>query len=133
MVKKNGFSINETLLEMLLGILIFGGVVWLTGILLVQNRLLFTVGLLLGLFLAGFASWHMWKGLDTGLDLGDAAAKYITKQNMIRYGIIVVSYSIICVCKLGDPVAAFIGIMGIKAGAYLQPFTHKILTKRKRR
>ena len=32
-----------------------------------------------------------------------------------------------------NPLAAFAGIMGLKAGAYLQPFTHKISTKFKRR
>lgn len=132
-MSKKSFTVNETLMEMLLGILVFGGVIWLAGIWLVKDKLLFSSGLLLGLLLACFASWHMWRGLDTGLDLGDAAIKYITRQNMIRYGIIVVSYGIICVFKLGNPVAAFIGIMGIKAGAYLQPFTHKIYTKRKRR
>ncbi|MBQ9989885.1 MAG: hypothetical protein IJP31_02930 [Lachnospiraceae bacterium] len=131
--EKKKFTVNETLMEMLLGILLFGGVIWLAGIWLAKDKFLFSLGLGLGLLLACFASWHMWRGLDTGLDLGDAAIKYITRQNMIRYGIIVVSYGIICVFKLGDPVAAFIGIMGIKAGAYLQPFTHKLYTKRKRR
>lgn len=130
---KKDFVANETLVEMVLGILLFGGGVWLIGIWLVKNRILFSSGLILGLLLACLATWHMWRGLNTGLDLGDAAIKYVTKQNMIRYGIIVVSYGVICVFKLGDPVAAFIGIMGIKAGAYLQPFTHKVYTKRKRR
>lgn len=132
-ITKKIFTANETLSEMILGILLFGGVIWCIGIWFVSEKLLFTSGLWMGIFIGCFAVWHMWRGLDTGLDLGDAAMKYVTKQNMIRYGIIVVFYGIICVWHLGDPIAAFIGLMGIKAGAYLQPFTHKFITKRKRR
>ncbi len=127
------FFCNETLNEMFLGILLFGAVIWFAGIWFVGHRLLFSSGLWLGILIACGAVWHMWKGLDVGLDLGADATKYITKKNLIRYGVIVVFYTLICVLRVGDPVAAFIGIMGIKAGAYLQPFTHKILTKRKRR
>lgn len=127
------FEANETLTEMFLGILVFGAVIWIGGIWLVKDRLMFTGGLWLGILIACLAVWHMWKGLDTGLDLGNNAVKYMVRQNMIRYGLIVVSYGIICVWELGNPVAAFIGIMGIKAGAYLQPLTHKFITKRKRR
>lgn len=130
---KKLFGYSETLNEMFLGILAFGAVIWLAGIGFVKNRVLFSSGLWLGILIACIAVWHMWRGLDIGLDLGDNATKYVTKQNMIRYGLIVVSYSLICVLGMGDPVAAFIGIMGIKAGAYLQPLTHKLFTKRKRR
>jgi hypothetical protein len=32
---------------------------------------------------------------------------------------------------LGNPIAAFVGVMGLKTAAYLQPSIHKILSKRK--
>ena len=129
---KKLFGYSQTLNEMFLGILAFGAVIWIAGIWFVKDRLLFSSGLWLGILIACMAVWHMWKGLDVGLDL-DNATKYITRQNMIRYGLIVISYSLICVWEMGNPVAAFIGIMGIKAGAYLQPLTHKLFSKRKRR
>ena len=71
--------------------------------------------------------------LNIGLDLGDSASKYVLSQNMIRYGVIVVAFGVLCLLEIGSPLAAFAGIMGLKAGAYLQPFTHKILTKIQRR
>ena len=54
-------------------------------------------------------------------------------QNMIRYGVIVIAFGVLCLLDIGNPLAAFAGIMGLKAGAYLQPFTHKIITKIQRR
>ncbi|MBR5583379.1 MAG: hypothetical protein IKW21_02500, partial [Lachnospiraceae bacterium] len=91
------------------------------------------LGLWYGVFLALAAAIHMWWGLDRALTLGDAAGKYAMSQNMIRYGVIVVAFGVLCLLDIGSPLAAFAGIMGLKAGAYLQPFTHKISTKFKRR
>ena len=59
--------------------------------------------------------------------------KYLMSQNMIRYGVIVIAFGVLCLLDIGNPLAAFAGIMGLKAGAYLQPFTHKIITKIQRR
>ncbi len=130
---KKMLKLNETVKEMYLGILAYGVLIWLGGLLILERKLYFSSGLWLGVFISMSAVWHMWRGLNIGLDLGEDATKYVTKQNLIRYGLIVISYALICVLEIGNPVAAFLGIMGIKAGAYLQPFTHKILTKRRRR
>ena len=93
----------------------------------------FTIGLWFGIVLACAAAFHMWWGLNIGLELGDGAGKYVLSQNMIRYGVIVVAFAALCILDFGNPLAAFAGIMGLKAGAYLQPFTHKIMLKIKRR
>ena len=130
---KKVFAANETLIEMILGILLFGGVIWLVGIWFVPEKRLFTVGLWLGIVIACVAGWHMARTLDKGMELGAAATKYIISQNMLRYLLIVVAYGVICVTQIGNPIAAFIGIMGLKAGAYLQPLAHRVITKEKRR
>ena len=130
---KKVFAANETLIEMILGILLFGGVIWLVGIWFVPEKRLFTVGLWLGIVIAWLAGWHMARTLDKGMELGAAATKYIISQNMLRYLLIVVAYGVICVTQIGNPIAAFIGIMGLKAGAYLQPLAHRVITKEKRR
>ncbi len=130
---KKIFAANETLTEMILGILLFGGIIWLTGIGFVSRKLLFSSGLWLGIVIACLAGWHMARTLDRGMELGTAATKYIVSQNMLRYLGIVAAYGVICVTETGDPVAAFIGIMGLKAGAYLQPLIHRRMTKEKRR
>jgi hypothetical protein len=35
-----------------------------------------------------------------------------------------------CLTDIAYPLAVFLGIMGLKAGAYLQPFTHKYLFRK---
>ena len=130
---KNLFRVSDTLKELVLGILMFGLLIWGAGICFVKDKIFFSSGFWLGILLACAVAWHMWWSLEKGMDLGDGATKYMLAQNMIRYGVIVIAYGIICVTGIGNPIASFIGIMGLKAGAYLQPFTHNVLTKLKRR
>ena len=126
-------KISETLKELLIGILFYGILVEVIGVCFIEDKMYFTIGLWYGIFLAFAAAIHMWWGLDIGLELGDNAGKYMLSQNMIRYGVIVVAFAVLCIMDFGNPLAAFAGIMGLKAGAYLQPFTHKITIKFQRR
>ena len=123
----------ETLRELLAGILFFGILVWLILIWFLERKLYFSLGLGLGIILAVLAAFHMYWSLNKALDMGQAAVKYALSQNMVRYGVIIIAFGVLCVLDFGNPLAAFAGIMGLKAGAYLQPFTHKILSKLRRR
>ncbi|MBR3607141.1 MAG: ATP synthase subunit I [Lachnospiraceae bacterium] len=123
----------ETLWELLAGILFFGILVWLILIWFLERKLYFSLGLGLGIILAVLAAFHMYWSLNKALDMGQAAVKYALSQNMVRYGVIIIAFGVLCVLDFGNPLAAFAGIMGLKAGAYLQPFTHKILSKLRRR
>lgn len=126
-------KISETLKELLIGILFYGIIVEVIGICFIKDKTYFSIGLWIGIILACAAAVHMWWGLDRAMDLGDGASKYALSQNLIRYGVIVVAFGALCVMDVGNPIAAFAGIMGLKAGAYLQPFTHKIIIKFQRR
>ena len=127
---KNG---SETLKELIIGILIYG-IIWeIAGICFMEEKGYFSIGLGIGIFLSLACAVHMWRGLNIGLELGEAATRYVLTQNMVRYGVIVVVFGILCFWDIGSPMAAFAGIMGLKAGAYIQPFTHKIIYKLRRR
>ena len=132
-MKENIKKISETLKELLIGILFYGIIVEVIGICFIKDKMYFTIGLWFGVFLALAAAVHMWWELDKAMDMGNGASKYALSQNMIRYGVIVVAFGALCVLDVGNPIAAFAGIMGLKAGAYLQPFTHKIIIKFQRR
>ena len=132
-MRENIKKISETLKELLIGILFYGIIVEVIGICFIKDKMYFTIGLWFGVFLALAAAVHMWWGLDKAMDMGNGASKYALSQNMIRYGVIVVAFGALCVLDVGNPIAAFVGIMGLKAGAYLQPFTHKIMIKFQRR
>ena len=132
-MRENIKKISETLKELLIGIIFYGIIVEVIGICFIKDKMYFTIGLWFGVFLALAAAVHMWWGLDKAMDMGNGASKYALSQNMIRYGVIVVAFGALCVLDVGNPIAAFVGIMGLKAGAYLQPFTHKIMIKFQRR
>ncbi|MGL5258635.1 MAG: hypothetical protein ACRC7V_00855 [Lachnospiraceae bacterium] len=118
-----------TVLELCFGILLFSLVVQIIGFLVVDEIAYYSIGLWLGSFVALLSAFHMWWALDRALDLGKEAQKFLLSNNMARYGLIVISFAVFCVIDIGNPLASFIGIMSLKVGAYLQPFTHKIFFK----
>ena len=130
---KEGNDSGQTLKEMLAGIIVFGILEQIIFSLITEKKLYLTIGLWFGIILAILAACHMYYSLNRALDLGGGATKYVMSQNMVRYGVIVVAFGILCVLDFGNPLAAFAGIMCLKAGAYLQPFTHKIISKVRRR
>ena len=126
-------KMSETLKELLVGILFYGIIVEIVILILRKEIFYCSVGLWIGIFLGLLSGIHMWWSLERGVELGDGATKYLMSQNLIRYGVIVVAFGALCIVDVGNPIAAFAGIMGLKAGAYLQPFTHKVLNKVQRR
>lgn len=120
----------RTLIEMVIGILFFGLVCELVGILIVEDKLYYSIGLWYGCALAGVMAWHMWRSIGRGLLMGESGApKYLASANVIRYVIVAVLYIALCAWDFGSPIAAFIGIMSLKVTAYLQPITHKCFKK----
>lgn len=122
--------IDRTLLELLIGILVWGIACQVIGIWVAGDKAGYSIGLWIGVSLAALSGTHMWWALDRFLDYaGEAAVKLITKHNIIRYAVIVVVMALVMVSGFANPLSAFLGLMGLKVAAYLQPFTHKICAK----
>lgn len=127
--KKIG-SIDKTLLELLVGILFWGAVCQAAGVWIVKDKPGYSIGLWIGVLLASLAGTHMWWALDRVLEYGgEAAVKLITKHNIIRYAVIVMVMVLVMISGFANPLSAFLGLIGLKVAAYLQPFTHKICAK----
>lgn len=126
-------KINETLLQLLMGILIFEIVCQLIGMWFVPDKLKYTVGLWIGAILACLSACHMWWSLDRNLSINadneKGATAFATRANMIRYVVILLVFLILCLTTVAYPLAAFLGIMGLKIGAYLTPLTSKLYQK----
>ena len=119
-------KMNRTLFELETGILIFGIFCQLC-LLSFAKRGQYSAGLWIGILTAAFAAFHMWRGLDRGLDLGEkGAVSYLSRQNIIRYLVIVLVLILTAVSGVANPLTAFLGIMGLKVSAYMQPFTKRI-------
>lgn len=129
MIKK----INETLAELLFGILLWGIFWQAAGVWFVQDKLSCSIGLWAGVLTAGLCAVHMYKSLDKALDFSEKdAQKYMMSRSMMRYGCIMIVLLAFALTEVGNPLSCFLGVMGLKAAAYLQPLLHKVLEKRRR-
>jgi len=124
-------KMDATLKELLVGILLFEIIAILIGVWFVEAPVKYVFGVLAGMILAIFSAIHMQWSISRNLEynMGDenGANAYSVKNSMIRYAVILIVFLIFCLTDVAYPLAVFLGIMGLKAGAYLQPFTHKYL------
>ena len=123
-------ALNSALPALWISILLFGVVCQIVGIFLVGDKLSYSLGLWIGIMLALIMAFHMAYVLAGALDLGERGAQIsVTKHNMIRYAVVVVVLGILMLTDAANPLAAFVGLMGLKVGAYLQPLTDKFLSR----
>lgn len=131
MIKKIS-SINSALPGLLGGIILFGAASQLVGVFLVADKTNYSIGLWIGVLTAIFMAFHMAFSLNNALDMGEKGAQTAaTRQNLIRYLIVIIILGILMVTEIGNPIAAFVGVMGLKVSAYLQPIFQKLSHKKK--
>lgn len=119
-------KLNRTVFEMWTGILIYGLVCEL-GVFLVPSKGVYSISLWCGIATALIASFHMWWSINRALEAGEAeASKKMSVQYIIRYMCLVIVLGVFGVMTGSYVLATFVGILGVKAGAYLQPVTKKI-------
>lgn len=127
----NRFSVEDdtnTLKEVWVGIIIYGCICELAGVFFVKAKSYYSLGIVAGTITALAYIYHMLWSLEQSIDQGEEfATKYMRKQNVIRYLVLVVLMLVFVYTNLLNPLSWFLGLMGVKAAAYLQPFTHKLL------
>lgn len=125
--------ISETLAELFAGIAAAGLLCQGTIVWLVRDRLSYSTGLWIGVFIAAFLAWHMQRGIESALALDETGAQKVMRtQSLIRYAVVVVILGILMSTEAANPLAAFLGVMTLKVAAYLQPVTHKVISKLRR-
>ncbi len=130
-------KINETLLELICGILASGAGIEVidlivTGVYVQFSglRFRFAMGLWIGILVAiGLAS-HMYRSIDRALDMQPKDAEgYMRRAYLLRTVIILLAAAAVHYLKLGYVMAYFVGVLCLKFGAFLQPLMHKFLGK----
>lgn len=122
-------KINRTLFELEAGILIFGAVCQIF-MFLPKDKGSCSAGLWMGILIAMVSAVHMWRSLDRALDLEEnQAVKKMSIYYVLRYCFIVAAFALIAISGIGNPLSAFLGIMGLKASAYMHAITRKISAK----
>jgi len=123
-------KIDETLKGLLIGIVLFEVVCAVIGVWFVEAPVKYLIGILIGAMLACLSAIHMWWALNRNFDRNGfderAVQAYAIRSNIIRYAVVLFVFLIVCLTDFAYPLAAFLGIMGLKAGAYLQPVLNRI-------
>ncbi len=123
---------KETFFDLMIGIIIYGIAAEVIGLIIVENKLSYGLGVFYGVLLSAGLAWHMFQGVDKTLDFdGKRARNYAYKMSMIRYGImaaaVVVAFLLSQYMSLAGVV---IGMLALKLAAYMQPLIHKMLTSK---
>lgn len=124
--------LNEALPGLLLGIIIYGVLFQVIGVWFVQDRLLYSTGLWIGIGCAVFMAVHMAVSIEDAVSLGteDGAKKKTIASAMFRYFIVLLVFVVMLYFELGMLLPAFFGVLGLKFSAYLQPVFYRLLGKK---
>lgn len=123
--------LNEALPELLLGILIYGIVIQMTGVWFAEDKLRYSSGLWIGIVTAMAMAYHIARIIAESVDSMDAAKARgrIIAKGILRYAAVVIVFTVTMYFDLGDLITLFLGVMGLKISAYLQPALHKVLRR----
>lgn len=121
---------RQTRNELLTGIGLFTAV-FLLGDLFAENKLAYTLGLLLGAVVAVFMVLHMYSTLERVLLYDqDTAKKKMKFASMFRMFFMIVALVVAAlVPKYFSVLGVLLGILSLKFSAYVQPLTHKVFLK----
>ncbi len=123
-------DINDSLPALFLGILAFGFLAEIIPVWFVDDKAGYTAGLLIGVATALFSAWHMAWSLDRAFDCDEGTAtKRMQKYSALRYGVQLIVLGVLIATGIGNPLAAFLGMFGLKVSAYLAPFTDKLFRR----
>lgn len=129
-MKKKLTQLSDVLPDLWAGILLYGVLCEIVGLIFVEDRLFYSIGLIAGIVCALFMATHMAWSLNQALDMAEGdAVKKMQVHNILRYVIVVIVFFLLLFTKLGNPLAAFLGVIGLKVAAYLQPVTHKFFRR----
>ncbi|MBQ8040273.1 MAG: hypothetical protein IJ274_10460 [Lachnospiraceae bacterium] len=124
--------LNNVLPELILGIIVYGVLAEVIGIWFVTDKLAYTIGLVAGVLMACGMAINMASVILDTMDgyVGEAGARVrVAGKAALRYCIVAVLFMVMAKFEIGNFYASFIGVLGLKISAYLQPFTHKVILK----
>lgn len=118
---------NQTLAELIAGIIGFGILSQVIGAFFTEHQVIYAVSLWIGIIAAVGMALHMNYTIGKALDQAEKEAVKITRNGyLFRYGMVILLLGCVAASGVLNPLVTFLGIMGLKIGAYAQPLTHKI-------
>lgn len=123
--------LNDALPGLVLGIVIYGIIAELVGVWFVEDKLRYSTGLFIGISVAIGLAINIAVVIRDAVEIygADGARNRLIIKSVLRYFVVVVVFFVMMKFNLGNLAAAFIGVLGLKVSAYLQPFAHKVILK----
>lgn len=123
--------INEALPGLVFSIVIYGAAVQLIGVWFVKDRIAYSIGVWFGIAVAVGMAINLATVILDSVTMGDTAhaTRRIIMKSVLRYIVVAVLFLMFGYFRLGNLIAAFFGLLGLKIGAYLQPFWEKVKHK----
>ena len=123
--------INPALPGLVAGIVIYGLIVQLAGVWFVEDKIGYSIGLWYGIAIGiGMAINLATVIYDAVTFDGEGNAnKRVAAKSMLRYIVVAILFGILGYFEFGNLFTAFLGVMGLKISAYLQPLLNKIVNK----
>lgn len=125
--------INPVLPQLIVGILLYGIVIQLTGMWFVNDKPAYTLGLWIGVALAIGMAINMAIGILDAVDGMATTGRTVRTGfwSVLRYVVVVGVFVAAWYFELANPLIMFLGLMGLKVSAYLQPMFYKIISHRR--
>ena len=122
---------DNTLIELLVGIVCIGVLEQVILLLFFENHLYNAIGAWCGILVSIICAIHMKRSIEDAVVLGDAerAIKHATKGYITRMAITAVLVGVVLYFRLGNPITILTGVFALKLAAYMQPFMHKVFLK----
>lgn len=124
---RNDESAGRTLAELILGILIHGIFFLALGMIVMNRRLLFALGLLAGLIAAVFAVINMYDTLNMGLELkGKESIRYIRQKSFIRMAVALVLMLAAVLIDINLFIGVVVGLLSIKTSGLFNRYLDRL-------
>lgn len=122
---------NETLFDLIFGCIVYSIVFEAIGLLVVENKGSYSLGLLLGTVVAIGLSVSMYKSLNRCLVMNEhQARKNMVIGSLFRSAVILLAAWIGMRSGFFSFPGIIIGILGLKISAYLHAYTNVYITKK---
>lgn len=124
--------INRTLLELLIGILIYLIIGSILILIFISDKGSSLIGFTIGAAVSAGMVIHMSFEIEKSLYMGEEGAlKHTRKTTCLRMVFVTAILFAVAWFGIGDVISSLVGVMALKVSAYIQPFTHKVLNKSK--
>lgn len=120
---------NETLVQLLVGIISIGIVAQIILLLFFERHLYHAIGLWCGIGVAVFSAIQIKRSAEDALDYGPDAEGYTRRQYVLRMLIAGIVIGVVLYLGYGNPITILVGVSSLQLSAFFQPITEKILKK----